>query len=274
MLCIVIGGCVSVWGMPDGSVAGLLVEVGMAAMAAGAGDDIFVYALSVLGDGRVSVAAVRRVAHGVQAAAAVAAAAEQKHGRQRCDYGYGQHYGQNQQHELYPAERGDEILQIAVYRAVGARVLYVGGLDPHIGAGTGAGTDVGAAVCCGPYLCCRSGTEVSGRDVARYAYKQSGGNIGRIGMVCVYTVCALDRCVCDALLQMCKNEKVVPCRSVDGQGRHQCHADNECRHQYVEQVLFHQALQARNVSVAAVGGIGKRHAEVGAADVRALPEGR
>lgn len=121
MLCIVIGGCVSVWGMSDGSVAGLLVGVGMAAMAAGAGDDISVYAPPVLGDGRVSVAAVRRVAHGVQAAAAVAAAAEQKHGQQRCDYGYGQHYGQNQQHELYPAERGDEIFQIAVYRAVGAR---------------------------------------------------------------------------------------------------------------------------------------------------------
>lgn len=165
MLCIVIGGCVSVWGMSDGSVAGLLVEVGMAAMAAGAGDDISVYAPPVLGDGAVVVAAVRRVAHGVQAPAAVAAAAEQKHGRQRCDYGYGQHYGQNQQHKLYTAERGDEILQIAVYRAVGARVLYVGGLDPHIGAGTGAGTDVGAAVCCGPYACCRSGTDASGRDM-------------------------------------------------------------------------------------------------------------
>lgn len=188
MLCIVIGGCVSVWGMSDGSVAGLLVEVGMAAMAAGAGDDISVYAPSVLGDGAVVVAAVRRVAHCVQAPAAVAAAAEQKHGQQRCDYGYGQHYGQNQQHELYPAERGNEIFQIAVYRAVGARVLYVGGLDPHIGAGTGSGTNAGADICCGPYVCCRSGTDASGRDVARYAYKQSGGNIGRIGMVCVYTV--------------------------------------------------------------------------------------
>lgn len=62
-----------VWGMSDVSVAGLLVGVGMAAMAAGAGDDIFVYALSVLGDGRVSVAAVRRVAHGVQAPAAAPA---------------------------------------------------------------------------------------------------------------------------------------------------------------------------------------------------------
>ena len=188
--------------MSDVSVAGLLVGVGMAAMAAGAGDDIFVYALSVLGDGRVSVAAVRRVAHCVQAPAAVAAAAEQKHGQQRCDYGYGQHYGQNQQHELYPAERGNEIFQIAVYRAVGARVLYVGGLDPHIGAGTGSGTNAGADICCGPYACCRSGTDASGRDVARYAYEQSGGNIGRIGMVCVDTVCALGRCVCNALLQM------------------------------------------------------------------------